>query len=238
MTNKNKQPLIHDNSKKAVWILITLLLCILAILIGIVLSQKFQITTFTPNEEVKKTDSITSTEHYQKQHPKFYNKKKYTYYNDNKPYNFDTTYYKARTFYSTHEEKPLMFDLNLVDSIDLQALRGVGPSYARRIIKYREKLGGYVRIEQLQEVYGMTKELYTEIIQHLTISETPTKKVNINSENIKELMQHPYIDYYLAKAIIEFHKTYGEFTSVEDLKKVHLIDDKTYTKLQPYISTN
>ena len=63
-----------------------------------------------------------------------------------------------------------------------------------------------------------------------------TKKININSDDPKYLARHPYIDFALAKAFIRFRKRYEkDFTKIEDIKLVHLMDEETYNKLRPYI---
>lgn len=128
-----------------------------------------------------------------------------------------------------------IFDLNKADTIDLQALRGIGPSYSRRIFKYGQKLGGYVRIEQLKEVYGMTDTLYTSIKPYLKINNPNPKKLNLNTSTIKELSSHPYIDFYLAKAILKLRSEQKSFKSIEEIKQIHLLDQETYNKLQPYL---
>ncbi|HBN05843.1 MAG TPA: hypothetical protein DD434_08675 [Bacteroidales bacterium] len=128
-----------------------------------------------------------------------------------------------------------IFDLNKADTIDLQALRGIGPSYSRRIFKYGQKLGGYVRIEQLKEVYGMTDTLYTSIKPYLKINNPNPKKLNLNTSTIKELNSHPYIDFYLAKAIVKLRFDLKTFKSIEEIKQIHLLDQETYNKLIPYL---
>ncbi len=129
----------------------------------------------------------------------------------------------------------LILDLNLCDTLDLQMIRGIGPTFARRICKYREKLGGYVKVEQLREVYGIDEQKYQAIRKYFTIGEEHIRKVNINSLNIKELMTHPYIDRFLAKEIIVFHQNYGAYSDVNQLKAVHLMSDSLFDKLVPYL---
>ncbi len=145
----------------------------------------------------------------------------------------DTT----KTDYVLYKPKSnnIVLDINTADSLDFQMLRGIGPTFSRRICRYREKLGGFVNLNQLREVYGMSDTLYNMIVTHLEINDFEPKKININSINIKQLAKHPYIDYYLAKSIVEFHNAHGEFKNIEDLKQVYLMDEKTYNKLKPYV---
>ena len=132
--------------------------------------------------------------------------------------------------------KPLIIlDLNEADSLDFQILKGIGPSYARRIYIYGKKLGGYVKIEQIKEVYGMTDTLYNSIVPYLKIEKINPTKLNINTSTIKELSSHPYIDFYLAKAIIKFRIELNNYKSIDQLRQIHLLDQKTYEKLLPYL---
>lgn len=129
----------------------------------------------------------------------------------------------------------IILDLNTCDTFDLQMIRGIGPVYSRRIYKYREKLGGYVSVSQLREIYGIEEEKYQSIKKNFIIGEKKIRKVNINSMNVKELAAHPYIDWYLAKEIIVFHQNYGEFTDINQLKAVHLMNDTIFDRLKMYI---
>ncbi|MBQ9312961.1 MAG: helix-hairpin-helix domain-containing protein [Bacteroidales bacterium] len=170
---------------------------------------------------------------------------KYTYKtNKLKPYTNDrnTNQYLSSsndypTYYPKQEykEREVIIDLNTADTIALQMLRGIGPSYSKRIYKYGQKLGGYVDKNQLKEVYGMTDSLYNAIEKHIVIETKQVRKININTDNIKDLISHPYIDYYLAKEIILMRQKYGDYKNIEDIKKVHLMDETTFSKLTPYL---
>jgi len=129
----------------------------------------------------------------------------------------------------------IMLDLNQSDSLDLQILRGIGPSYGKRIYIYGQKLGGYTEISQLKEVYGMTDSLYNMISKHLKIEKANPRKLNINSATIKELSAHPYIDFYLAKAIIKLRIDLKNYTTIDQIRQIHLLDQKSYEKLIPYL---
>lgn len=127
-------------------------------------------------------------------------------------------------------------DLNASDTLDLQEVRGVGKVRARNIYKYGQKLGGYISVEQLKEVYSIDSATFEQIKPHFYAGKTEIRKVNINSDDPKYLARHPYIDFALAKAFIRFRKKYEkDFTKIEDIKLVHLMDEETYNKLRPYI---
>ena len=96
-------------------------------------------------------------------------------------------------------------------------------------------MGGYVNLEQLKEVYGINDTLYQKIIPYLKLEKIEPKKININTATIKQLSSHPYIDFYLAKAIIKLRQEITIFKTLDQIRQVHLLNEKTYEKLLPYI---
>lgn len=133
------------------------------------------------------------------------------------------------------ERKELMIEINTADTLDLQELYGIGSYFSRAIVKYRSMLGGYVRKEQLREVYGMTEDRYQAILPYIMINQSEVKKIKINTASVAELRRHPYIDSYQARAIVRFRNNGGRFTSEIDLMKVSLLDKETIEKIAPYI---
>lgn len=128
-------------------------------------------------------------------------------------------------------------ELNTADSIRLQTIPGIGAKTASRIIIYRDKLGGFVYKEQLLEVYGIDSNRYQQIEPYLLLTSTNIKKININTADIKEMIKHPYIDYYLAKSIFTYRQKNGNFKSLEEMKtQTHIYND-LFTKLKPYLTT-
>ena len=138
---------------------------------------------------------------------------------------------------SPYRKKAFTVDLNRGDTFDFQELRGIGPAYARRIVAYRERLGGFVDKAQLLEVWGVDSALYARIAPSLELSTAPVRRLNINSLSVQELKQHPYLDYYQAKEIVRHRERYGAFQSPADLRKVNLLDAETCARLIPYVST-
>lgn len=124
------------------------------------------------------------------------------------------------------------FELNNVDSIGLLSINGIGTTYAKRIIKYRELLGGYVTIEQLKEVYGFNDELYLKVKEHFTVNASNIKKMNLNTDDFKVINKHPYITYEMCKTIFDWRKkTSITATNLKDILK----DEILYQKLMPYL---
>jgi competence ComEA-like helix-hairpin-helix protein len=135
-------------------------------------------------------------------------------------------------------EITLSIELNTADSIDLQQIPGIGPSFARRIIKYRNMLGGFWSKHQLMEVYGMDSSKYNSIRKNITIDKSNISKININSSQVKGFIKHPYFEFYLAKSIITYREENGVFTNIEEVKNVKLIYDELFEKIKPYITLN
>jgi competence ComEA-like helix-hairpin-helix protein len=127
-------------------------------------------------------------------------------------------------------------ELNGTDNIELQKIPGIGQKTAARIINYRESLGGYTNINQLKEVYAVDSSRFLQISPYLYVNSEHTQKININKASIKELIKHPYIEYYLAKAIVNYREQHGNYTEVKDIKKAVHFYDELYQKIEPYLS--
>ncbi len=145
----------------------------------------------------------------------------------------------SSSFYQTqYPKKSLSFELNTADSLDLVQLYNIGPVIARRILKYRSLLGGYVRKEQLREVYGIDSARYNDIAPHLTVDPSRITPIDINTADIDRLKRHPYLDYYQAKAIIRLREEKGTYTGVRDILNIPIIDSETFTRIEPYLICN
>ena len=129
-----------------------------------------------------------------------------------------------------------LINLNTADTTEFMKIYGIGAFYAKQIIRYREKLGGFFKKEQLFEVWKMTTEAYDKIKDHVFISEKDVKRININSVTIEELKVHPYLKWNQANSIIKMRIQRNGFKNIEEIKESVLIDSETYEKLFPYLS--
>ena len=130
----------------------------------------------------------------------------------------------------------ILINLNTADTTEFMKIYGVGAFYAKQIIRFREKLGGFFKKEQLLEVWKMTPEAYEKIKDHVFISEKDVKRININSVTIEELKVHPYLKWNQANSIVKMRIQRNGFKNIEELKESVLIDSETYEKLFPYLS--
>ena len=128
-----------------------------------------------------------------------------------------------------------IIDINISDSAEIESLPGIGPTLARRIIKYRDRLGGFYSIDQVAETYGLPDSTFQKIKSRIKQTPFPLKKINVNLATLEEFKSHPYINYRLANAMVAYRKQHGKFLSVEDIKKILLIDEETFNKIVNYL---
>ena len=135
------------------------------------------------------------------------------------------------------KEKPALYiDLNSADTTVLKQLRGIGSGYSRRIVKYRELLGGFSNKQQLNEVYGISDSLYHSLADQVYVQKQELRTVNVNVANFKTLNKHPYISYKQAGSILNTRSKKGKFRSPIDLLVVEGVDSALIQRLKPYIT--
>lgn len=130
-----------------------------------------------------------------------------------------------------------VIELNRADTFDLQQLRGIGSSFAKRIVNYRDRLGGFTDKQQLMEVFGMDSVRYNAIKASLTVNKDSIHKININNIAFKDLMKHPYFPFGMTKAIILYRKDHKVIRDLDELKTIPGICDSIYRKIKVYLKT-
>ncbi len=129
-------------------------------------------------------------------------------------------------------------DVNAATAEEWQKLRGIGASYSKRIVKFRNALGGFHSIEQISEVYGLPDSTFQSIQPFLKIEDGNIKQININTASREDLKTHPYLKWKQADVIINYREQHGSFETVDDLLKVKVIPPETLEKLKPYIQVD
>lgn len=127
-------------------------------------------------------------------------------------------------------------DINRSDTTEWIALPGIGSTLARRIVLFREKLGGFHSVEQVRETYGLADSVFNMIKTKLELGDSTVKKININTADANRLKQHPYIGWKLANALIKYRDTHGLFEDPKQLSKIDLFTADLLLKLMPYLS--
>lgn len=134
--------------------------------------------------------------------------------------------------------KKVLIEINSADSAMLTEIRGIGPAFASRIIRYRNRLGGFYKIEQLKEVYGIDSVKYQQIEDQISLNSDQIIQININSATFELLKKHPYLSYKQMNAVLQYRRQHGPFKTIDELKKVALLNEEIIRKIEPYILFN
>ena len=129
-----------------------------------------------------------------------------------------------------------LIELNTADSLSLLTVWGIGPAFASRIIRFRDHLGGFYTKEQLKEVYGIDSLKYSQIQDQFSIDARLIQKINLNTAGFDQLKKYPYLTYKQMNAIIQYRQQHGNFQSIEDLKKVAILNKEIIRKIEPYFA--
>lgn len=129
----------------------------------------------------------------------------------------------------------ISFDINSADTIQLKQVKGIGSVLSNRIIKFRDALGGFHRVEQLQEVYGLSSECYQELLKHISLNPDGIKQLDLNSVTVEELQKHPYINRKQAQLIVNYRNQHGAYKDFTSLEKLHGLEPEFLRKIAAYL---
>jgi competence protein ComEA len=146
--------------------------------------------------------------------------------------------YKAPPSNTSKPVKPLQkFNLNTADTATYQTIFGIGSVLAYRIVRFRDKLGGFVSLNQLYEVYNLDSTVISTLTgQSFILEEFNPELIYINTFDESSLAAHPYISFQQAKLIIAYRNQHRDYKDEKDLASVYSIDEEFILKLKPYIS--
>jgi competence ComEA-like helix-hairpin-helix protein len=131
--------------------------------------------------------------------------------------------------------KVYSIELNSADFDELQKFRGVGEYYAKKIVEYRDKLGGFHKPEQLMEIKGIDSVRFEMFRNQILIDTSLIRRININTATETELAKHPYINNFTAKAIIKYRKFKGYISSINEMLAEKVITAKQSEKIKAYL---
>lgn len=138
---------------------------------------------------------------------------------------FDTADYPRKFRQKT------MVDLNHADSVTLMRVPGIGSYFASRILRYRERLGGYVNTSQLYEI----KNFPQEAVSWFTSGKKPSKMLRINFLSFRELLRHPYLNFEQTKAICNYRDKFGRISNLQELSNNEAFTPEDLSRLEPYV---
>lgn len=134
-----------------------------------------------------------------------------------------------------HVKKDTILNLRTADTTELKMIRGIGSYRAKQIVRYREALGGFVRVEQLLEVEGM-ENVPDSVLKHFVLDTADVKQLNINSIGVRQLSKHPYLSFEEAKAIYEFRRKKIRLDSLGQLNELECVSDEAIKRIAPYLN--
>ncbi|MFN5421987.1 MAG: helix-hairpin-helix domain-containing protein [bacterium] len=224
--------------RKGIYLLLSI--CILLWILPVFFSSEKipeDILTMTPLEINEAKHLLQSRTDYAKAHRKhndFYAKHKFAGSFRSVSDSFKKQVYRKKAF-SERNKTPL--DINSMDSAALEKLPGIGEKLSSRIIRYRERLGGFVSLSQLSEVYGLSDSVMQRIAPLLFVSDQfqPTK-IDINKAEYTDFRKHPYFTHTIVKSMLVYRKANGPFISLEDMQRIISIERDEITKITPYLS--
>lgn len=142
--------------------------------------------------------------------------------------------YKSNEKYVS-SKKDNSVELNSADSIGLCALPGIGPGFSKRILKYRNSLGGFISKEQLLEVYGFTPEMFAKIEAIVYVESMNINKININKAEFKQFIRHPYFTKEMIYKILEYKRIQTKISNIQDMVRDKMMTKEQADKITPYI---
>ena len=177
---------------------------------------------FRKKEDLKKIYTLSSTE-YERLQP-------YILILDSVP----EIKYQDNKVYLSRTKTVALVEVNAASKEELMTLPMIGEKRAEQIIKYRDLLGGFVVEDQLKEVYSIPDSVYQLIKSKITINNSLIKHIHINSDSISSL-KHFYITKPIARLIVNYRLQHGDYKSVEEIKKLPLITDSLFGKIEHYL---
>lgn len=145
--------------------------------------------------------------------------------------------YKQSKAYPLYKKKSQNWKINInsADSVAWIALPGIGPGFAKRILSFRERLGGFASADQLKEVYGIDTLWIKQNLRKFQLGNGVYRPLYVNRAIWNEF-RHPYLSYSQAKVILNYRKQHGVITNFDVLLTIKLVDPLIWVRLRPYLN--
>ena len=121
--------------------------------------------------------------------------------------------------------------LNTADTTALKTVPGIGSYFARKVVEYGERLGGYVSVDQLDEIENFPLEAK----RYLVVENPSPRKLNVNRLSLNDLKRHPYLNFYQARDITDYRRLHGPLRSLDDLRLSKDFPQEAIDRLRPYV---
>ena len=233
---KPNNPFLLKNLERngIIFILVLIIICFVLQKVIINVAERQHANKFAL---ILKSDSTKLVEFRKEMDSGVVYKKEYkSYYGKNENYTREPKKdYKKSNFFPNKKNPIPTIEINNAGQLELEKLPGIGAVLGQRIIKLREALGGYYKIEQIAEVYGVERETFEKIRDYLKCNSKLVKTISFNTATLEELQHHPYISQKLAYQIINYRTKVGQFKSLEDTKQLYEMTPKSFERLSPYI---
>lgn len=211
------------------------IIVLLAILVGLLMLIRFwPARSVSPGDQVNRFNLEINAFLTEMKRADQQNRKRYDQGKSNRQVSGWPVYRKPDTL-RKRQETAFTVEINGADTLEWQRLKGIGSGYARRIVAYRNKLGGFFEKAQLMEVYGMDAQRYAMIRDHLVVDTSDLRRIDINRVTFKELIAHPYFPYEVTRAVILYRKKANGFKSQEELRNVEGVTDSLFRKIRWYV---
>ena len=133
----------------------------------------------------------------------------------------------------------VIVDINTATPDEWRQLPGVGAARAHKIVRYRDKLGGFTSAGQVAETYDLPDSVFQQIRPQLRVETSVYRQININTVSESELRAHPYFNFKQAQLIVAFREQHGHFKNVDDLDRIAAFADRQWMeKVKPYLKVS
>lgn len=132
------------------------------------------------------------------------------------------------------QKSHIPLELNTADSLSLVNLYLIGPTLASKIMAYRNKLGGFLNLNQLTEIYGFNEDILYDLEGKIWVDSSKAKHINLNTITEDELKSHPYFKYKMARVIVNYRNQHGNYKNINELLQIKIINDSILDRIKIY----
>jgi len=135
-------------------------------------------------------------------------------------------------------KEKVVISMNFADTTEWQTLSGIGPAFARRIVRFRDDLGGFITKDQLKEVYGFPEETFDRLGEQILFESVKVIQIDVNQAPVEEFANHPYLSWNVARSLVAIREQHGPYARTEDITRSDLVDEDLYRKIAAYLKVS